>query len=113
MSYDIYFNLHCKTFSVRHKGKVIYHAPKIVAYDVTFVVNKAGQERVRRERKKNVHAFVRAKSISIGADIDTSKLLAVTYNPYKNDSFMCDGEAIKSSDVAFLKVIDQKPDVRI
>jgi len=54
----VYFNLHKKTFSVTFNGKVIMHADYVKLGDVEFRVRKGGNERVRREKVKNVHAFV-------------------------------------------------------
>ena len=59
MKIEVYWNLHKEMFSVRHKGKVIAHVACINVKDAKFVVQKAGRERVLREKKKNVHAFIR------------------------------------------------------
>lgn len=63
---EIYWNLHLNLFSVRAlegraKGKVIAHARDVLVRDPQFVVQKAGRERVLREGRKNVHAFVRGQ----------------------------------------------------
>ena len=56
---EIYFNLHKKTWSVRQEGKVVQHTNFICVRDPQYVVRKTGKEKVRREKRKNVHAFVR------------------------------------------------------
>ena len=89
----VYYNLHKHTFSVTYKSKVILHADYVKLKDVEFRVRQGGQEKVRSEKQKNVHAFV------IGDLLDycefpcenipnepTDKV--VTYNPYKYDSFV-------------------------
>ena len=56
--------------------------------DCRFLVGKAGQERVRREKKKNVHAGV---SGYIQFDIPWwvgNTTCFVMYNPYKHDTFI-------------------------
>ena len=55
----VYWNLHSKIWSVQdsRSGLVIDHVSHISLEDAKFVVRKGGQERVRREGKKNVHAF--------------------------------------------------------
>ena len=63
MKVAVYWNLHTHMFSIRalegpSKGRVIAHASALSLADVTTKVSKAGRERVLRERKKNVHAFV-------------------------------------------------------
>jgi len=88
---DVYRNLHKKCWSIRQRGKVVAHKEYIVIRNAEFVVGKKGRERVLRERKKYVHAFVR------GYIVDPSETLKyeilggykiVTYDPYKYDSFV-------------------------
>jgi len=89
----VYYNLHKHTFSTTHKNKVILHADYVKLGDVEFRVRQGGKERVRQEMRKNVHAFV------IGNLLDYCEFPcenipnepsnnAVTYNPYKYDSFV-------------------------
>jgi len=95
MKVEVYWNLHRKCWSVRHKGKVIKHTRCIRLRDVQWVVQPAGKERVRREHRKNVHAFARG---TIGRFDETVEALntkgyqsciELRYNPYINDSFVC------------------------
>jgi len=48
----VYWNLHKKTWSVRQGGKIVGHSDLIFLKDCRFLVAKAGQARVRREKKK-------------------------------------------------------------
>jgi hypothetical protein len=89
----VYYNLHKQTFSVRYDNKVILHADYVKLDDVEFRVRSGGNEKVRKEKSKNVHAFV------IGTLLDyceypcdnipnpTSDKI-VTYDPYKHNSFV-------------------------
>jgi hypothetical protein len=89
----VYYNLHKQTFSVRYVNKVILHADYVKLGDVEFRVRSGGNEKVRKEKSKNVHAFV------IGTLLDyceypcdnipnpTSDKI-VTYDPYKHNSFV-------------------------
>ncbi len=74
-------------------GKVIAHVSKIFLTDVKFVVRPAGREKVRRERRKNVHAFVVGTYSSSLKETGTWDDLSekVTYNPYENEHFQCQG----------------------
>ena len=54
----VYRNLHKDCFSVKQDGLVRCHADNVTLFNVEFIVSKAGQRRVRDEKKKNVHAFV-------------------------------------------------------
>ena len=102
MRVEVYFNLHKKLFSVRDckTGRVVHHTQRIWIEDPVFVVRKAGRERVLREKKKNVHAFVRGTWFKVQSDFDVSRLIdhqacsdEVTYNPYKYDSFVTKHDA--------------------
>ena len=97
MRVEVYFNLHKKTFSVRSTktGRVIKHTDRAFIKDPEIVVRKAGRERVLREGKKNVHAFVRGELMPTlpqdAYDLELVHLrddMKVTYNPYKYDSFV-------------------------
>ena len=109
---EVYFNLHKKTWSVRQSGKVIGHTDYIQVKDPQFVVSQKGNERVRREKKKNVHAFVRGY-VESRLPVFPSKMRFVTYNPYKNSSFEVrnTNDTICSSPYAALEVVNQKPRV--
>jgi hypothetical protein len=89
----VYYNLHKHTFSVTYDNKVIMHADYVKLGDVEFRVRKGGKERVRSEKSKNVHAFVIGKLLDYCEypcdEIPTpSSDKVVTYNPYKNDTFI-------------------------
>lgn len=89
----VYYNLHKHTFSIVFGNKVIMHADMVSLEDVEFRVRSGGRERVRDEKRKNVHAFV------IGNLMDYCEFpcenieepenaKVVTYNPYKHDDFV-------------------------
>ena len=54
----IYWNLHKKCFSVKYQGRVIAYANRILAAHVEFRISEAGRQRVLREKRKNVHAYM-------------------------------------------------------
>lgn len=95
MRVEVYWNLHKHLYSVRalegpNKGRVIAHSYGVTLTDVKFVVQPAGRDRVRREGKKNVHAFVRGRIANrdfgdCHVQFNDSK---VTYNPYVYDTFV-------------------------
>ena len=60
MKVRIYWNLHKGMWSVQDAKtrRIIGHAFQILVRDAAFTVSEAGRQRVLRERKKNVHAFV-------------------------------------------------------
>lgn len=95
MRVEVYRNLHTGTWSVRDlepgsptRGRVIDHPGSVILDHPEFVVQPAGRERVRREGQKNVHAFVRGELVDEVPEFSVEIGEQVTYNPYKNDSFV-------------------------
>ena len=107
---EVYFNLHKKTWSVRQSGRVVGHTDYIQVKNPQYVVSQKGNERVRREKKKNVHAFVRGY-ITDSLPLFAKQQKFVSYNPYKNSSFVVrnTNDTICSSPYANLEVTIQKP----
>ena len=89
----VYYNLHKNTFSITYDNKVILHADYVKLGDVEFRVRKGGNERVRQQKSKNVHAFVIGRLLDYceypcdDIPYPTSDNV-VTYNPYKHNSFV-------------------------
>lgn len=80
----VYRNLHKKAWSVK-QGTVIFHCNTIVLRGVEFSVCEGGRQRVLREKKKYVHAFVK------GFIVDRDDLEigdTIYYNPYTCEKFM-------------------------
>jgi hypothetical protein len=104
----VYYNLHKHTFSVSYQGKVIIHADYVKLQDVEFRVRQGGKEKVRGEKRKNVHAFV------IGTLVEFCEYPCfeipeppsedvVTYDPYKYDSFV---NKFSQEPIYFAKEVD-------
>ncbi len=104
MLVDVYYNIRKHLFSIRsrggvgaehRKGKVISHWNHVMVRDADFVVSAAGRERVRREGRKNVHAYVRGELVLDNQTQAKATPLAwglgwpeVRYNPYRDEHFM-------------------------
>lgn len=100
MRVETYFNLHKKCLSYRPSGGKVQHAHTLLLNNVKFAVQPAGREKVLREKRKNVHAFVRGEVAFVRHDIseddgdlspanmDRQMYRRVTYNPYMTDSFV-------------------------
>ena len=91
MRVEAYWNLHlnCISFRETRRGGKVQHAESLQLENVTFSVQPAGREKVRREGRKNVHAFVRGEVVSVGQGCPPrGEWVKVTYNPYKFDSFV-------------------------
>ena len=94
---DVYYNLRSKLWSVtdRATGRVAKHTAEILVLDACFVVRPSGVERARREKRKNVHAFVRGSAVKLTPSVAelAPGLLAgpwtrIRYNPYEHTAFM-------------------------
>lgn len=108
---NVYFNLHKKLFSIKLSGKVREHSDSVFVLPnhakVEFVVSEPGRQRVLREQRKNVHAYVRGLAYSECAgrwqrpyetlmhphrwieelNKTYGKPISVSYNPYKGPTF--------------------------
>lgn len=90
MKVRVYRNLNRKCFSVQHKTakgwRVLKHVSSIILKSPSYKVSEAGRNRVLREKRKNVHAWVEGEeveSLPNGCSCDRK----VIYNPYKSNKF--------------------------
>ena len=87
---EVYRNLQKNCLAVRQGGIVKYHTNYVFLRDVKFTVSQAGRNRVLREKRKNVHAFIRgtlAIPKTLPKEIE-NQFTPVTYNPYKHHAFI-------------------------
>jgi len=103
----VHRNLHNGMYSVVQDGLVVAHAERIVLVSCFFIVNQAGRARVLEQKRKNVHAFVSGYlSRNQTRTIPAARAERVSYNPYKNESFVdANGAKIERS---FFATIDSK-----
>jgi hypothetical protein len=96
MKVFVYYNLHRKLWSVRalegpNKGRVVSHEYQVFLENCTFKVSAAGNARVRREGRKNVHAGVVGHWDGSYPEFPLHccpEKVQVTYNPYKHTTFV-------------------------
>lgn len=114
MKVFVYFNLHKKVFSVKalegaQKGRVIAHQNALTLRDVTFKVSEAGRQRVLREQRKNVHAGVVGYwDGSVDPVIQEVNDIAVTYNPYKFNTFVLKDQEVPIHWATNAYLVDRK-----
>jgi hypothetical protein len=90
----IYRNLRNGAWSVQKDGLVVGHVIGALLEDCRFIIQPSGQARVRQEGRKHVHAYVQGTlrgwhSHPMGASCYPSLYgTPVTYNPYRNDTFV-------------------------
>lgn len=64
------------------------HATTLSLKDCQFKINKSGQKRVRKEKRKNVHSFIFGQIEQNPSHLNYFNPYQITYNPYKNDYFV-------------------------
>lgn len=102
----VYKNLHKNCWSIKQDGLVKAHALELQLYSATIKVSRTGQARVRKEKRKNVHAGIRGylEPYHMGHDVNlneemsmfqrvwkdlpNSEMREITYNPYNHNSFV-------------------------
>ena len=67
MKVQVYRNLHNGLISIQDlsTGLVLGHAYAVDLEEATFIVREAGRQQVIKEKRKNVHAFVRGKVVDV------------------------------------------------
>jgi hypothetical protein len=115
MKVRVYFNLHKQKLSVQQKvngvWKVVRHTNQIVLENVRFIVSEKGRQRVIKNTRKNVHAWIE------GEEIDWSNYLnkqfkKATYNPYVSGSFRVRHNDKPITGATFAAVIGKSVEVR-
>ena len=93
---QVYRNLHkssklnCPIYSIRNdKGKVEAHSGHIMLTDCVMRVSDKGKQRVRDEKRKNVHAYIQGRR-ALAVDLATfyDNAVEITYDPYLYDTFV-------------------------
>ena len=81
-------------YSIQQNGKVVDRRHRVLLSDASFVVREGGRQRVLKEKRKSVHAFVKGRLVDehgvFGIDADTKSDLPIriTYNPYAGPDFI-------------------------
>lgn len=88
----IYKNLHNGLFSVMQNNLVVAHIESFTLNNVVFKVNESGRQRVIKEKKKNVHAFICGLLVDVNQALSQDKLSTISYNPYKASNFYFKGD---------------------
>lgn len=106
MKVSLYRNLHKKgyVYSVRSEEtkRIVDYVESILLQDVKFVVSKKGRERVLKEKRKNVHAFIKGNIIQKNiSNID--EWIKIMYDPYKYSSFVDEnGKEVISAEFVYV-----------
>lgn len=113
----VYRNLHKQVISVKQGGLVRCHADNVVLHFCKFIVSKAGQKRVRNEKRKNVHAYIEGLVVNAR---ETDNLLPfewteIYYNPYKTDFWQdcVSGKEVESAEWVDVDCMPNRPFVAV
>lgn len=102
---QVYRNLHTGTWSVKDKktNLVVCHPDTIMLENAKFHVGEKGNARVRKEKSKNVHAWVNG-DVAKPSMLDLNNTMEVTYDPYKYKCFVLkqSGEPIFEAEQVFM-----------
>lgn len=122
MKVRAYRNLHQKCWSLKYRDHPVHHASEVTLEDVRFVVQPSGRARVRREKRKNVHAFVEGQTGVVviprptvfRASLVTDAITRwgapqrLHYDPYRDDvdgffvTVPCEPVPVKCAELVFL-----------
>lgn len=90
-------------WSVKQGATVKFHCRAIFLKDAVFLVNEKVRQRVVKNKRKEVHAYVQGyicdRPDYFTVDVDCYE---VTYNPYKCQHFVTGGKAAFSADTVGL-----------
>lgn len=100
----VYYNLHKQCLSIMDKKtrRVVGHADFVHLENVKFVVSAAGLARVRREKRKQVIAFVEGDITTSNGESAMATWPRVYFNPYKVDTFVVGENPIHEANRAYI-----------
>ena len=105
--FRLYRNLHRNAFSLQSYIKekrgyrVLLRSKILILMDVKFKIYETGRQKVIKEKRKNVHAYVEPVWFEeVKKDIDVSRFREIYYNPYEFDSFVYK-DTLEKVDTAF------------
>lgn len=82
----IYRNLTKRCWSIKQNGLVVAYTNNIILKDAICVVNQKGNQKVRQEKQKNVHAYIKGIIYTTLDELVFNEI--ITYNPYIHDTFI-------------------------
>jgi hypothetical protein len=108
----VYRNLHKGCWSIKQNGLVKAHSDEVNLFDCNFLVNEKNRQKVIKEKRKNVHAFVKGY-IWIAFDNAFVKrpivlIKQASYNPYARNSFYDVDDLVSIHKANFVRATNKK-----
>ena len=100
----IYRNLHKGCWSIKQNELVKAYADEINLYDCKFLVNEKNRLKVNKEKRKNVHAFVKGYIWNVPFNL----IKRASYNPYENNCFYDVDDLVSIHKAHFVRAINGK-----
>lgn len=85
---------------INGQWKVVAHVETAYLENVKFKVSEAGRQRVLKNKRKNVHAYIYGDLMDRLPDY--GKFHSARYNPYELEKFQCENKYIDKADFAIL-----------
>ena len=99
---SVYRNLHKHCYSIIQKGVVVGHCETVMMCHAEFRVRQSGREKVIKDKRKNVHAYIRG-FIALVAPISASSFSTqCKYNPYTHKYFEVNHKPIQKAGLVLL-----------
>lgn len=108
MKVRVYYSLRKHLLSVQAKingsWKVVRHCQSITLTDVMFKVSERGRQRVLKNKRKNVHAYICGTFNEESIPQNQNEWMdLITYNPYKFEKFYDGEKYVDTADRVFIK----------
>lgn len=84
---EVHYHFTKDTFSIKQNGVVVGYADNVVMKDCKTYCRKNGTQKVRDEKRKNVHAGVRGILVDMPEEVNVEGMNVLYYNPYKVSYF--------------------------
>lgn len=99
----VYKNLHNGLWSIKDAktGLVLGHTSELSLHVCMFIVSESGRQRVLKEKKENIHAYVIGYYHCDKAVFTDG--VVITYNPHKDSHFT----TLESNRGAYVRIADQ------
>jgi len=104
----VYRNLHKGCWSIKQNGLVKAHSDEINLFKCEFLVNEKNRQKVIKEKRKNVHAFVKGHLWNYFNLHLVNLIKQASYNPYKRGSFFDVEDDLPLHEAYFVRAINGK-----